>query len=223
MIILNKKVIAILGLVNIFAVTLIVYLGGQYLDSKKEINAKIDENTIKMQNYKKATKAMTLKKYDNKVSEDIAKKSINLRDIENGLTKDLTDGFTQAYNDTHTKGEFDNLENELYKKVGYLLASKILNLSAPTISQAGEIPGFDKLNSISISYSPYNIENNTIDILILVDYNIPANLVQSTDGNADSPNTNKKAKYTVTYNVKTREYSNLEYAELGGISNENQQ
>ena len=206
MIILNKRVIAILGLVNIFAVTLIVYLGGQYLDSKKEINAKIDENTSKIQNYKKATKAMTLKKYDNKVSEDIAKKSINLRDIENGLTKDLTDGFTQAYNDTHTKGEFDNLENGLYKKVGYLLASKILNLSAPTISQAGEIPGFDKLNSI-----------------ILVDYNIPENLVQSTDGNADSPNTNKKAKYTVTYNVKTREYSNLEYAELGGISNENQQ
>lgn len=217
----NKKVTIVLGILNVLTLTLTLYLGMQYTNIKRKTSSEIKVNNVKVQDYKKATQSMTPKRYDRKVSEYVTKENINLVELEDKLTEKLTEGFTQAYNNTHTKEEFETLEDELPKKVGYLLASKILNLAYPAISQSGEVPLFDKLNSINISYSSYDVQTNTLNILIFVNYNISPNMVQTTDGNANNSNTNRKAVYTVTYNVGTRSYSNLKYNELGGSSNAN--
>lgn len=218
----NKSTIVLLSVFNIFCITVVVFTGLQYFKEKKELIPQIEANNAQIASYNKSTEELTFEVYSKKVSDYVEKNNIDIQNVQKELTKNLTDGFTQAYNNTHTKEEYEKLEDELPNKIGYLLSSKVLNLASPTISQAGEVPGFEKLNSISISFSSYNPDDHSMKVLIFVNYDLPNGVTQSTDGGVTSESVNQKAIYTVTYNLEKQEYSNLDYQQLGSRSVRNE-
>lgn len=216
----KKLVIGLLAILDVLALTFAIQKrpsANGVSDNKKTIVA----NQSKEKHAKHLTETITVKKYANKVNKDIQQNDIDLNKTKNDLSGRLTKGFTMAYNDTHTQPDMVRNEDQLPNLVGKELADQIEELGNPTISQAGKVPAFDKLNKLTIAYGDYNVDSRDLEVMVYVDYSNPKEYLQK----QDQDNTEKLRKhgvYTFNYNAKTNVVSDVNYQDLQGGLNTNE-
>lgn len=188
--------------VFVFAVFALINLNGTYKDNQR----KIADNRQKTEQIKARTDSLSVQSYMDALAKRVG--TFNLADEKQETSEKLADGIRTAYT-AHGKKEFDAGKIKVRKELGKLLADKVLSDTEPTVSQAGDgTPVAERVNNVKVSFDSYDSAKNTIQTLIMVDYDVPGDTVMN-------GNVNRRGYYWGTYSFSGRGFTNVAYQITG--------
>lgn len=170
---------------------------------------KIAHNMTKINELKEKTNNLTVEGYAKTLSQKNG--TFNLTNEKNGLKERLTEGIETAYS-VKNKSEYDMNKTKVKGLLGELLGKKVLDDTEPTISQASDgTPTAERVDSVDVSFGDYDGEKKTIQVLAIVDYDVPKETVAN-------DKTDRKAYYWGTYNFSEKNFEDVAYIVTGGDS-----
>lgn len=161
----------------VFLLLIALIIGFLWNTSSKETPKKAEarDEVTKLQ-----TQIATIKKEQEdysveKVTKKLVDNSIDLNAAITEVKQKLTIGFDLAYNHTKSEADYKILETKLPALFGSELSEKVLSLSEPIISQAGEPQiSFDKITKETLSFGTYNNLTHSIGVLVIINYQSPS-------------------------------------------------
>lgn len=200
----KKILIVVLTVLDVFvfAVFALINLNGTYKDNQK----KIADNRQKTEQIKAKTDSLSVQNYMDALAKRVG--TFNLADEKRETGEKLADGVRTAYT-VQGKKEYDTDKIKVRKELGDLLADKVLSDTEPTASQAGDgTPVAERVNDVKVSFGSYDSDKNTIQTLIMVDYDVPGDTIMN-------GNVNRKGYYWGTYSFSDRGFTNVAYQITG--------
>lgn len=175
-------------------------------------NKVIQANNAKIKDLNNQKNDLTVAKYETVFEQQV--KGINLDTIENDYSNQVKSAFDSAYN-SKSVADFNKIKPELTQKLGDNLSQVVSDNIGPTSGQAGDVLMTEKLNNIEISFGKFDLGTNNLPVMVVVDYNLPAKLVQPSDGSPVNKDAlSRKGLYTFSYNIKTKQTNDVAYKEL---------
>lgn len=151
------------------------------------------------------TKNVTIER----VSHQVKRQKVDLNNVKKQLTQKINSAMNIAYGQTHNKKDYAQTQSKLPGLVGDDFAQLICKQVKGSITQAGYNYPSQKLDNCHIAFGKYNMDSNTLPVMIAVQNdNNQALVTQQGLGKTSF------GLYTATYNTRTHRFTHVSYTKM---------